>query len=142
MYACIHETNGGFFAGVCRLEDRPLTVRDPLPTASHFANGFFASTASGASRRSESLFTAPISCSWQYVPGRETGLNSAPLIRSYPGSWTWDTWVNKVVEETRSLGFSELKALSFRRYLSYQLASGREASYPSPGLKPTIQPNT
>jgi hypothetical protein len=54
----------------------------------------------------------------------------------------WDTWVNKVVEETRRLGFSELKALSFRRYLSYQLASGREASYPSPGLKPTIQPNT
>src|SRR3712207_1568859 len=74
--------------------------------------------------------------------GGETGLNSAPLIRSYPGSWTWDTWVNKVVEETRRLGFSELKALSFRRYLSYQLASGREASYPSPGLKPTIQPNT
>jgi hypothetical protein len=28
------------------------------------------------------------------------------------------------------------------RYLSHQLASGREASYPSPGLKPTVQPDT
>jgi hypothetical protein len=40
------------------------------------------------------------------------------------------------------LGFSVLKSLSLRRYLSYQLASGREASYPSPRLKPTIQPST
>src|SRR5688500_13730445 len=30
----------------------------------------------------------------------------------------------------------------FSRRLSYQVASGREASCPSPGLKPTIQPNT
>jgi hypothetical protein len=41
------------------------------------------------------------------------------------------------------LGFSELKAPSLRSYFSYRLASAREASYPSsPGLKPTIQPNT
>ena len=31
MYACICETGRGFFAGVCRLEDRPLTFRDPPP---------------------------------------------------------------------------------------------------------------
>jgi hypothetical protein len=38
MYACVHETGAGFFGGVCRLEDRPLTFRDlrrelrtPLP---------------------------------------------------------------------------------------------------------------
>jgi hypothetical protein len=31
MYACIHETEAGFFEGVCRLEDRPLTFRDPPP---------------------------------------------------------------------------------------------------------------
>jgi hypothetical protein len=31
MYACIRETWSGFFEGVCGLEDRPLTFRDPPP---------------------------------------------------------------------------------------------------------------
>ncbi len=31
MYACIHGIGSGFFAGVCRVEDRPLTFRDPPP---------------------------------------------------------------------------------------------------------------
>jgi hypothetical protein len=29
MYACISEIGHRFFEGVCRLEDRPLTFRDP-----------------------------------------------------------------------------------------------------------------
>jgi hypothetical protein len=35
MYACTRETGGGFFGGVCRLADRPLTFRDPLPLPWH-----------------------------------------------------------------------------------------------------------
>src|SRR5215207_6086839 len=31
MYACFLETGRGFFGGVCRSEDRPLTFRDPPP---------------------------------------------------------------------------------------------------------------
>ena len=31
MYACAHGTEGGFFEGVCRLEDQPITFRDPPP---------------------------------------------------------------------------------------------------------------
>jgi hypothetical protein len=38
MYACIHKISGGFFEGMCGLEDRPLTFRDPPPTLA-FANG-------------------------------------------------------------------------------------------------------
>jgi hypothetical protein len=38
MYACVLGTSGGFFEGVCRLEDRPLIFRDPPPTTSQFAN--------------------------------------------------------------------------------------------------------
>jgi hypothetical protein len=34
--------------------------------------------------------------------GRKTGLNSAPLIRIYPGSWTLDTWVDMVIKENRT----------------------------------------
>jgi hypothetical protein len=29
MYACAHQTAGGFFAGVCGKEDRPPTFRNP-----------------------------------------------------------------------------------------------------------------
>jgi hypothetical protein len=29
MYACFRETGRGFFDGVCRVEDRPPTSRDP-----------------------------------------------------------------------------------------------------------------
>ncbi len=32
MYACNLEIGRGFFAGVCRCENRPLTLRDPPPT--------------------------------------------------------------------------------------------------------------
>ena len=35
MYACFCEIVGGFFAGVCRLEDRPPTFRDPPPPLLH-----------------------------------------------------------------------------------------------------------
>jgi hypothetical protein len=31
MYVCIHETGEGFFARVRKLEDQPLTFRDPPP---------------------------------------------------------------------------------------------------------------
>jgi hypothetical protein len=31
MYACTHETGRGFFKGMCRLENRPPTFRDPPP---------------------------------------------------------------------------------------------------------------
>jgi hypothetical protein len=31
MYACAREIGGGFFEGVCRLEDRLRTFRDPPP---------------------------------------------------------------------------------------------------------------
>jgi hypothetical protein len=37
MYACIHETERGFFQGVCGLENRPLTFRDPPPHQSRVA---------------------------------------------------------------------------------------------------------
>jgi hypothetical protein len=44
MYACVHEPGAGFFGGVGRLEDRPLTLRDlrrelrtPLPGLLRYA---------------------------------------------------------------------------------------------------------
>lgn len=68
-----------------------------------------------ASRRSESLFVTPISCAGNMSQGRETCLNSAPLNRIYPRSWIWHSQVNRVVEETSTLGFSELNALTLQR---------------------------
>jgi hypothetical protein len=35
MYACVPEIGGGFFEGVCWLEDRPLVSRDPPPPLCH-----------------------------------------------------------------------------------------------------------
>jgi hypothetical protein len=36
MYACTRETGGEFYAGVCRLGDRPLAFRDPPPPLRHW----------------------------------------------------------------------------------------------------------
>jgi hypothetical protein len=59
MYAYACKTCSGFFAGVCRSEDRLLTFRDPPPAIREW---LYASAVSGEFRRSESLFAAPTSC--------------------------------------------------------------------------------
>ena len=38
MYACIPEIGGGFFEGVCRVEDRPLAFRNPPPPRALYWN--------------------------------------------------------------------------------------------------------
>jgi|SRR5215204_259273 hypothetical protein len=55
MYACAHETSSGFFAGVCREEDRLLTFRDPPHLG--IREWLYASNTSGDSRRSESIYS-------------------------------------------------------------------------------------
>jgi hypothetical protein len=44
MYACIRRIGCGFFEGVCRLENRPLTFRDPPPHHTALREWFYAST--------------------------------------------------------------------------------------------------
>jgi hypothetical protein len=79
MYACPRETAGGFSAGVCRLEDRPLTFRDPLPPRCH-SRMAPCQYRSGASRRSESLFVAPI-----YVASNKPQAKESPMLRPHSG---------------------------------------------------------
>ena len=63
MYACVHEIGRGFFAGVCeRKNSHTVFATHPYLSIREL---FYARTVSGGSRRSESLFTTPISCSWQ-----------------------------------------------------------------------------
>jgi hypothetical protein len=70
MYACILETGRGFFEGVCPPSDATAHSRDPPPPPLNSRSvSLFASTASGASRRSESLFAAQISCALQEGAG-------------------------------------------------------------------------
>jgi len=107
MYACIPEIGGGFFRGCAdKGSNQSLFATHSHPAICEFAS---------ASKPYQGILAAVNRyLLLQYLvagnmsQGRKTGLNSAPLIRIYPRSWTRDTWVNKVDEETSRLGFSEL----------------------------------
>jgi|SRR5215217_1193758 hypothetical protein len=65
MYACIHETGGGFFARMCA---HPVIANASVKTHPHrlsVREWLYAGTVSDDSHCGESLFTAPISCAWQ-----------------------------------------------------------------------------
>jgi hypothetical protein len=82
------KNGAGFFGGVCRLEDRPLTSRDPSPAlASRMV--LYQYRVSGDSHRSESLFTAPISCARNKPQGGRISYSLPLDRRSYAGSWIW-----------------------------------------------------
>jgi len=62
-----------------------LLTYPTLPFVDRFMLLLSQSKQVSASQCSESLFVTPISCTGNMSQGRETGLNSAPLIRIYPG---------------------------------------------------------
>jgi hypothetical protein len=69
---------GRIFREGCAL---PVIARRFLATRPHrrlpIREWFYPSTVSGDSRRSESLFTAPVSCAWQQAQRWETRPSSA-----------------------------------------------------------------
>ena len=85
MYACIRETAAGFFAGVCRLEDRPRTFRDPPHPV--IREWLYASTVYGDSQRCESLLAAQYLVPGSKPRGWAIGYSSPLHWRSYAGCW-------------------------------------------------------
>jgi hypothetical protein len=63
MYACVHQTGRGFFAGACRSEDLPPTFRDPPPPLCRSRIGVRVSIrANGADSMSSAPFARSAVC--------------------------------------------------------------------------------
>jgi hypothetical protein len=85
------ELGADFSAGCAHPAMRPrIPATHPhLPFVDRFMPLLSLSNQVSVSHRRECLFTAPISCAWQYAPGRGYRPSSAPIEAGYAASCMW-----------------------------------------------------